>query len=60
MISRICSNVIWISETTKLVPRSLDNKCMMFLKTYTKNDINLYVPLASTSSLAINKSNQNK
>ncbi|CAD8112610.1 unnamed protein product [Paramecium sonneborni] len=59
MIQRLCNNVIWLSETTKTIPKSLDNKCMQYLKNFTKTDFNLYVPLA-TQSLTFNKSTNQK
>ncbi|CAD8166552.1 unnamed protein product [Paramecium pentaurelia] len=59
MIQRLCNNVIWLSETTKSIPKSLDNKCMQYLKNFTKTDFNLYVPLA-TQSIPVNKSTNYK
>ncbi|CAD8115735.1 unnamed protein product [Paramecium sonneborni] len=59
MIQRLCNNIIWLSETTKSIPKSLDNKCMQYLKNFTKNDFNLYVPLA-TQSVPVNKSTTSK
>ncbi|CAK60907.1 unnamed protein product (macronuclear) [Paramecium tetraurelia] len=59
MIQRLCINVIWLSETTKSIPKTLDNKCMQYLKNFTKTDFNLYVPLA-TQSIHVNKSTTSK
>ncbi|CAD8174631.1 unnamed protein product [Paramecium pentaurelia] len=59
MIQRLCINVIWLSETTKSIPKSLDNKCMQYLKNFTKTDFSLYVPLA-TQSIPVNKSINSK
>ncbi|CAK57456.1 unnamed protein product (macronuclear) [Paramecium tetraurelia] len=59
MIQRLCNNVIWLQETTKTIPKSLDNKCMQYLKNFTKADFNLYVPLA-TQSVPVNKSTNSK
>ncbi|CAD8166396.1 unnamed protein product [Paramecium pentaurelia] len=44
MISRMCIGLIWLSETSKIVPKSLDNLCSQYLKGHSKADIKLFIP----------------
>ena len=44
MISRICFGLIWLSETSKMVPKTLDNLCSNYLKGHSKAEIKLFIP----------------
>ncbi|CAD8112795.1 unnamed protein product [Paramecium sonneborni] len=44
MISRICIGLIWLSETSKMVSKSLDNLCSQYLKGHSKAEIKLFIP----------------
>ncbi|CAD8115928.1 unnamed protein product [Paramecium sonneborni] len=44
MISRVCIGLIWLSETSKMVPKSLDNLCSQYLKGHSKAEIKLFIP----------------
>lgn len=50
LISRICIGVIWLSETSKSVPKTLDNLCVQYLKGYSKTEMKLFIPKHSMQS----------
>lgn len=39
LISRMCIALIWLEETTKILPKSLENICNKFLKQYSKSKL---------------------